>query len=581
MKFRLRAAPVSRPASTFAPVALLVLSAAFAGQLTPACSSPSRNFAQPSGGAGGDVFVEGGAPIQTDGGGGASAADSNASGAPELAGGGQQNEGGGSTCDGSGCAASEARLKLFTLAPAAMSPMFDPDVESYTADFSYFEPTLTLSAVPISSDASMSYLGGDLTPSDEPELAPTLPGAPTLVTVEVTASDSKTIKSYQVALRRRPLETTYFKAFNARAEAWFGQAVALDGNTAVVGAPGESSPAQGVDGNEGLTGAPAAGAAYVASTGPTGEWQRDAYLKALDTSQGAAFGGSVDIDHDTIVIGSPSKENSKGAAYIFVRLNGTWSQQAMLTEPTRVAGDYFGSAVAVQGDHVYVGANNSSNLFNYYNGAVYSWTRSGDTWTLDSNLPNPPSAEFTASSAAYGTQIVPYGDRVAIAGYTDVYVMVREGATWVVEGHMKSTQLMGIAFDGDTLAMASLGVGVHIYTRSGASWVKQTTLLSFDAAAEPFGTSVALSGNLIVVGSRGANEAGGISTFVRNGSAWEKGEYLAPSSIESKDLFGSSVAASGTRILVGAWGESSSAKAFDGDSSNNGASRAGAAFILE
>jgi|GEM_PF-4460432 len=484
------------------------------------------------------------------------------------------------TCEGGPCVSSEARLKVLKVTPTSLSPAFDPDIADYTAEFSYFEPTLTISALPMSPDAIVSCVGASLGPTGEGEIPANLPDSPDVITVDVTAVD-ETTKGYEVALKRAPLRTTYFKAFNARTEAWFGQVVALDGDSAVVGSPAENSSAQGVDGYETLTGAAEAGAAYVATRVADGMWRRQAYLKASDTSKGALFGTSVGIDQDTIVVGSPGKEGSKGAAYIFSRSNGTWSQQAMLTEPTRGANYRFGSGVAVQGDHVYVGANTSPNLFNYDNGAVYAWTRSGDTWTLDEVLPNPPATEFMASGAEYGTRIVAAGDRLAVSGFFDVYVMVRQAKQWAVEGHVTSVDLMGIAFDGDSLAVASLNAGVHVYTRSGSSWTKQTTLLSFDAKAGDFGTSVALTGNLLVVGSRGTNESGGISTFVRNGATWQNGQYIAPNSVEQKDNFGYSVAASGARILVGAWGESSSAKGFNGDVTNNAAPRAGAAFFLE
>lgn len=150
----------------------------------------------------------------------------------------------------------------------------------------------------------------------------------------------------------------------------FGSVVAVSGDTAVVGAPREHSGSAGVNGDQSDDSLLDAGAAYVLiRIGTT--WVQQAYLKASNPIEGAAFGTSVAIDGDTIVVGAPGEDGgssgvngdesdqsaaSSGAAYVFVRSGTTWSQEAYLKASNPDSDDNFGSAVAIDGDRIVVGA---------------------------------------------------------------------------------------------------------------------------------------------------------------------------------------------------------------------------------
>src|SRR3989442_715538 len=128
----------------------------------------------------------------------------------------------------------------------------------------------------------------------------------------------------------------------------FGHAVAIEGDTAVVGAPLDSA------GNVN------AGAAYVfVRAGAT--WIEQAKLTAGDAGLKAEFGNAVAISGDTIVVGAHADPRGdgvpEGAAYVFAR-NGTgWSQQAKLRSADPAASQHqFGAAVAIDGEVVAVGA---------------------------------------------------------------------------------------------------------------------------------------------------------------------------------------------------------------------------------
>lgn len=165
-------------------------------------------------------------------------------------------------------------------------------------------------------------------------------------------------------------QTAYVKASNTGFDDRFGDAVALSGDALAVGASGEHSAATGVGGNEADDSAIAAGAVYVfRSSG--GTWAQEAYIKASNTGAIDLFGAKLDLDGDALVVGASSEDSaatgvdgdgssaaapSSGAAYVFGRAGGAWSQEAYLKASNTGSPDLFGSAVAIAGGRVAVGA---------------------------------------------------------------------------------------------------------------------------------------------------------------------------------------------------------------------------------
>ena len=150
----------------------------------------------------------------------------------------------------------------------------------------------------------------------------------------------------------------------------------------VVGAQLEGSSATGVNGNQTDNSALFSGAAYVfLRDGAT--WSQQAYLKASNTEFGDAFGTSVAISGETVVVGAfvessdatgvngDQTDNSatlSGAAYVFVRDGATWSQQAYLKASNTETNDEFGTSVAISGETVVVGADGESSSASGING---------------------------------------------------------------------------------------------------------------------------------------------------------------------------------------------------------------------
>jgi hypothetical protein len=237
-------------------------------------------------------------------------------------------------------------------------------------------------------------------------------------------------------------QQAYVKATNSEVNDRFGRSVAIAGNTLVVGAPGEASNATGINGDQSDNSADNAGAAYIFTrTGST--WSQQAYLKASNTKGADAFGISVAIAGNTVVVGafleasnatgidgdqSDSSAHGAGAAYVFARSDSTWSQQAYLKASNPEVNDRFGFSVSIADDTVVVGAffedsnaigidgNQSDNSANGA-GAAYVFSRTGSTWSQQAYL---------KASNSEGTDR--FGISVAIADDTMVVGASREAS---------------------------------------------------------------------------------------------------------------------------------------------------------
>jgi hypothetical protein len=181
-------------------------------------------------------------------------------------------------------------------------------------------------------------------------------------------------------------QEAYLKASNTGTSDDFGYAVALSGDTLVVGAPREASDATGVNGNQADTAAIDSGAVYVfRRSGST--WAQEAYVKASNTGFGDQFGVSVALDGDTLAVGAWHESSSatgvngnqaddsapkSGAVYLFRRAGSTWAHEAYLkaSNPDGVdgcgrpyacrPGDNFGTSVTLDGTTLAVGASGES-----------------------------------------------------------------------------------------------------------------------------------------------------------------------------------------------------------------------------
>lgn len=203
----------------------------------------------------------------------------------------------------------------------------------------------------------------------------------------------------------------YLKASNAEAGDRLGCAVAVDGDTVVVGAYREDGDAASTAmlSNEDATDS---GAAYVFVRSDS-LWSQQGYLKATNAADGSGFGYAVAIDGDTVAVGAFFEHGDAtstveapngnavhaGAAYIFVRDASAWTQQAYLKAANAAMNDWFGFSVALDGDTLVVGAHNedgdatstteSPNDDADSAGAVYVFARAGTAWSQQAYIKAP------------------------------------------------------------------------------------------------------------------------------------------------------------------------------------------------
>ena len=396
------------------------------------------------------------------------------------------------------------------------------------------------------------------------------------------------------------VQQEYLKASNTNASDQFGYAVAVSGDTVVVGAPYEASNATGIDGDESDNSLSGAGAAYIfVRSGTT--WSQQAYVKSSNTGQNDHFGWVVEVSGDTVVVGAPDEDsnatgidgnqsdNSKsaaGAVYVFVRSGTTWSQQAYVKASNTGADDKFGYAIAVSGDTVVAGAlgedsnatgidGNESDNSAFSAGAAYVFVRSGTTWSQQAYV----KASNTGFGDLFGRSVAVSGDTVVVGAYNEA-----SNATGI-EGNQSDNSKSGAG-------------AAYVFVRSGTTWSQQAYVKASNTDAfDYFGWSVAVSGDTVVAGAFyessnatgiNGNESdnsvfgsGAAYVFVRSGTTWSQQAYVKASNTDSQDTFGSSVAVSGDTVVVGALGEASNATGIDGDQGDDSAVSAGATYVVD
>lgn len=375
---------------------------------------------------------------------------------------------------------------------------------------------------------------------------------------EAIDSDDVTVPTNKVA--------TLF-ASDAQADDQFGWSVSVDGDTALVGTHLEDAR-----GNE-------SGAAYV-FTRTNGSWEQQAKLTANDAQEADRFGWTVSLHGDTALVGAPGEDengNDAGAAYVFARTNGTWTQQAKLTANDGRFRDIFGQSVSVSGDTALVGAY-GERLGSSGAGAAYVFTRSGTSWMQQAKLVSSD-PEF---GDGFGWAVSIDGDTALVgARYEDgrapnagaVYVFARAGGGWVEQAKLLAsdgqegdefgwsvsvnddTAIVGVPLENERGTSAG---AAYVFARDGGSWTQQAKLLapdSDDSEGDRFGHAVAIGLDTAIVGAPGFDTeevaTGAAFVFTRAGTNWTMQTGFVLVETEGNERFGSSVSTDGDTALVG------------------------------
>ncbi len=371
-----------------------------------------------------------------------------------------------------------------------------------------------------------------------------------------TTTANETLISHSSLLQIQ-INSDKLTASDGAASDHFGISVATSGDTAIVGALGN-------DDN---------GSAYVFTRTGT-VWGQQDKLTADDGAADDAFGSSVAISGDTVIVGAhhdDDKGNSSGSAYVFTRTGTVWGQQDKLTADDGTADDAFGRSVAISGDTVIVGAHGNGD-----NGSAYIFVRDAITWSQQAKL----TADDGAALDAFGISVGISGDTVIVGAHNDddkgsAYIFVRNGITWSQQDKLTASDGTildhfgwSVDISGDTVIVGALddddngdsSGSAYVFTRTGTIWSQQDKLTASDGSGgHEFGRSVAISGDAAIAGAHNdddkGNSSGSAYVFTRTGTIWSQQDKLTASDGSADDHFGWSVAISGSTVIVGAYGD--------------------------
>ena len=316
-----------------------------------------------------------------------------------------------------------------------------------------------------------------------------------------------------------PTEAQRLLAEGGEAMEEFGFSIAIDGDTAVVGAPGDifayEQPA-------------VAGSAYI-FTRLESEWIFQQRLVAPDGMAEGRFGSSVSISGDTIAVGALDKK----PVYIFVRSGNEWvlEQQVSVDDP---AVNFFGfTSVVVEGDTLAVTAERYEppDLLSL----VYIFTRSsvvndqGETvwtWNFEQEIVAYAGSDYNFSWVE--SMLVLEKNTLVVSLSDGVHVYARSGNTWYPQqkitrpvGEADNAFGLSVSLHEDTIAIGApctsyfgstcsdSDSGVYLFSRLGTAWVYRQKLTPDESSESSFGRSVSVDGDTIVVGAPYAPDEGG------------------------------------------------------------------------
>jgi hypothetical protein len=276
-----------------------------------------------------------------------------------------------------------------------------------------------------------------------------------------------------------------------------------------------------------------------------------------------AIGAAIAMEGDRLVTGAdlPIDPVQAGAAWMFERVGTTWSAGDVVRATYPSAYAHLGDAVAISGDTIAVGAGDEYVDF-LEQGGVYVQRWNGTHWVEEAHLVAPD----PAFQDHFGSRVAISGDTIAVGAYALDDTLPDQGA-------------------------------VYVFTRTGTAWTFQQELKpEVPGTQQSFGMSLALSGDVLVVGAPGdrsnatgvdgnpddqsALDSGAAYVFRRAAGTWTQEAYLKASNTRETFRFGAAVAMSGERVAVGSPFESSVGSGVDGDQTYGPPTQSGAVYMF-
>jgi hypothetical protein len=358
----------------------------------------------------------------------------------------------------------------------------------------------------------------------------------------------------------------------AAVDQFSGQAVAISGNYAVVGAQYESENENG-----GATLA-YAGSAYIFERNTTtDEWTQKQKIVASDRAGSDFFGSSVSISGDYLIVGATGEDhgtsgtnyNGSGSVYIFKRDDGTgaWNQVQKIAASDRLeVHTKFGSSVAIDGNYLVVGTPDESQDGNNMNTQEHA----GALYVFERNTATDVWAEVKKISHSNREPYDKLGTNVSISG------------NYIIAGiEIEDND------ENNGVPLQNAGAAYLFERDASGNWSEIQKIVSSDrATGDRFGSSVSISGDYALVGakeedhdengSNPENRAGSAYIFERDANdTWIQKQKIVPSHRDDSDYAGNAVAISGETIALGVQYSKTDANNL------NSMSRAGAVYLFE
>ncbi|HXO86252.1 MAG TPA: choice-of-anchor B family protein, partial [Gemmatimonadales bacterium] len=278
----------------------------------------------------------------------------------------------------------------------------------------------------------------------------------------------------------------------------FGSALAIDGNTLLVGSAKADS---------------GRGAVYLFTREVNGGWRESGRVLATERKTDDAFGSTILVSGDRAYIAT-APQRGRGSVSVFKRTGDTWAAETTFTPIDTMPNTAFGSALAASGNRLMIGSSRADSG----TGAVYVYNRDASgAWKMEIRIPSP--GPMTGRSAQFGSAILLRGDTAAIGAANDRVA----GAVWI--------------FARDT---------------ASGRWNPVTRALPFDGSfGSRFGSAIAEVGKELWVGSVGSNAfQGRVYRVTRDSTGFTGSTKMSVPRLNDGDRFGQRIAASGSLVAV-------------------------------
>ena len=324
--------------------------------------------------------------------------------------------------------------------------------------------------------------------------------------------------------------------------------------------------------------------ALLAASGPAiGQVMRQRVIGS-GLQQTDQFGISVAISGDWAVVGANGADDlapTSGAAYVYSRTTSGWVEQQRLKAGDPTNGAQFGASVAIDGNTIAIGAPYADHQGILDVGAVYIFELSGGTWSQTCKLvPNDAAIDYSL-----GWSVALSGNRVLAGAVGEwhmgsdtgaAYVFENTGGSWsqvakVVASDAAAQDLFGysVALHGDLAVVGSIladyggftDVGAaYLYEVQGGQWSQtQKLVLPVPSAQQYYGFSVGANSDSILVGAPLSGYAvtlgGAVHVYQDTGTTWVQTQILTPPDLATSDFFGGSFAVSGDHAVIGSYSE--------------------------